>query len=102
MNSDNPEQNPGNDPEPEQQAAQGPENTRDARNFGCLGLIFEIGSWVFSTFMITAGVFLLLFGVLDFSPEARLRTVILLLFVPVAIFVLLRIGRSILDDLRGR
>lgn len=68
---------------------------------GCVGLLLEVGGWIFSTLLITVGAFLLVFGVLDFSPEARLRTIVLLVLIPVAIYALIRIGRSILDELRG-
>lgn len=65
-------------------------------------MIVDVGVWVSSTVMVTLGVFLFLFGVLDFSPEARTRTILLLFLVPVAIFVLIRVGRAIIRDLRGR
>lgn len=51
--------------------------------------------------LIVVGAFLLVFGVLDFGPEARARTIFLLVLVPVAVFALIRIGRNILDELRG-
>lgn len=77
-----------------------PESGRSGVASGCLGVVLDVGVWVLSTLLVTVGVFVLLFGVLDFSPESRLRTVLLAIFVPVAVYVLIRIGRQILKDLR--
>ncbi|WP_162924572.1 hypothetical protein [Rubrobacter indicoceani] len=90
MSSDPPEHRPESRNKP-----------RSGESSGCFGLVIEVGTWVLSIFAITVGAFLLVFGVLDFSPEARLGTLVLLVLVPVAVYALLRIARNILNELRG-
>lgn len=78
------------------------ERRRSGVGSGCLGLVLEITVWVLSTLLITLGVFLLLFGVLDFTPESRTKTIVVVIIAPVAVFFFVRTGRAILDDLRRK
>jgi hypothetical protein len=68
---------------------------------GCLGVLVELAFWVCSTALISVGAFLLLFGLLraDLPPEPE--TIAAILAVPVGAYAFLRVGRSILRDLRG-
>lgn len=69
---------------------------------GCLGLLLEVGAWVASTILTTVGVLFLVFGAFTFSPEVELITVLQVLAAPVGAYFLIRIGRSILQDLRDQ
>lgn len=67
---------------------------------GCLGLLLELGAWVASTVLTTIGVLMLLVGALTFGPSMEPVGVVLIVAAPVAAYVLIRVGRDILGDLR--
>lgn len=69
---------------------------------GCQGLLLEVGAWVASTVLTTVGALFLVFGVFTFSPEVGLLTVLQILAASVGVYFLIRIGRSILRDLRDQ
>lgn len=68
---------------------------------GCLGVLLELAFWVCSTVLISVGAFLLLFGLLTADPPPEPETVAAILAVPVGAYAFLRVGRSILRDLRN-
>lgn len=69
---------------------------------GCMGILFEVGVWVVSTIFMTIGGALFLFGVFTVEPEINTGTVFVVIAVPVAIILFIRIGRSIIRDLRNQ
>lgn len=67
---------------------------------GCLGLFLELGAWVASTVLTTIGVLMLLVGAFTFAPSFEPLGIVLIVAAPVAAYVLIRVGRDILSDLR--
>jgi hypothetical protein len=69
---------------------------------GCMGVLFDIGVWTVSTIFMAIGGAMFVFGVFSFEPEITSETIFVLLAVPVAAFLFIRTGRSILRDLRNQ
>lgn len=67
---------------------------------GCIGLVLELGVWVVSVTLVTVGAFVFLAGALTFTPSFDIRTIVPIIIAPVGIYVLVRVGRAILRDLR--
>lgn len=68
--------------------------------FGCLGLVLELGGWVISVTLVTLGALVFLVGALTSTPSFDVRAVIPLMLAPVGIYVLVRVGRAIIRDMR--
>lgn len=68
---------------------------------GCMGILFEVAVWVFSTIFVTIGGAMFVFGILSLEPELTSATVFALIAVPVAIAFFIRTGRAIIRDLRN-
>lgn len=76
------------------------ENTKTRS--GCASLLLEVGAWVASTVLTTVGVLFLVFGALTLNATVGPITVLQVIAVPVAAYLLIRVGRSILRDLREK
>lgn len=64
-------------------------------------MLLEVGVWVLSTMLVTLGVFLLAAGAVFFSPTWDLAVIFTAVVVPIGAYLLIRVGRDILRDLRG-
>jgi uncharacterized membrane protein YeaQ/YmgE (transglycosylase-associated protein family) len=62
--------------------------------------MLEVAAWVISTVLVTVGAFLLVAGAVTFSPSVKLTTVFSIISAPIGAYVLIRVGRSIVRDLR--
>lgn len=67
---------------------------------GCTGLLVALTVWVISAALISIGVILLVFGVFTLDPSLRPETVVTVIAAPIGAYLLIRIGRDILRDLR--
>ena len=68
---------------------------------GCISYILSIGTAVVAAILLAAGALVLVFGAFSLDSEGGIRTVITVIAALGAIYILFRVGKDILRDLRG-
>lgn len=68
---------------------------------GCINYILSIGTAVVASILLTTGALVLVFGAFNLNAAGGFRTVVTVIVALAAIYVLTRVGKDILRDLRG-
>lgn len=69
---------------------------------GCINYILRIGMAVVAAVLLTLGALVLVFGAFDLNSSGGTRTVITVVVALGAIYLLTRVGKDILRDLRSK
>lgn len=69
---------------------------------GCINYILRIGMAVVAAVLLTLGALVLVFGAFDLNSSGGTRTVITVVAALGAIYLLTRVGKDILRDLRSK